>query len=65
MQERDPQIKEQLIEAAQKAASAKAARDEAIRVARREGYTLREIAEAAGLANQTIRRICQPVGATA
>lgn len=65
MQDRNVEVMNELVDAAQRASAAKAARDEAIRKARREGYTLREIAEAAGLANQTIRRICGNVGAAA
>lgn len=46
------------------ARTAMAARNEAIVAARNDGFVLREISEATGLAHQTVRRICSLAGAT-
>lgn len=58
MQERNNELLQAVVNASQVARDTKATRDDAIRAARREGFTLRQVAEASGLANQTVRRIC-------
>ncbi len=45
--------------ASRRAAEELAARDRIVRIARREGATLRSLAEATGLSRQTIANICR------
>lgn len=47
---------------ARRAAQEMSDRDRVIRIARREGATLRVLADATGLSRQTIANICEPPG---